>query len=137
MQARLTELSAMPEAEGRPDMYGAGEPVGALEARVAKLLGKPTARFVIKGVIAQQAALRTWADDRRLGTVALHPLSHLDLDEMSAVERLHPLRAIRLGRTQPFGVRELAAAGAPISTSRSTRASVDWPGVRWPVPTTS
>ena len=55
MQARLTELSAMPEAEGRPDMYGAGEPVGALEARVAKLLGKPTARFVIKGVIAQQA----------------------------------------------------------------------------------
>ena len=114
MRSRLTQLAAMPEADGRADVYGKGEPVQALEHRVAELLGKPAARFVIKGVIAQQAALRVWSDDRRLSTVALHPLSHLDLDELNALERLHPLRAIRLGQTRPFGVRELEEAGEPI-----------------------
>lgn len=105
----------MPEADDRPDEYGAGGPVGALERQVAGMLGKPAARFVIKGVIAQQAALRLCAEDPRLWTVALHPLSHLDVDEMNALERLQPLQAIRLGRTHPFGVTELEAAGEPIS----------------------
>ena len=107
MRAWLTELAARPEADGRPDMYGSGGPVQILERRVAELLGKPQARFVIKGVIAQQAALRTWAEQRHVPTVALHPLSHIDLDEMNAIERLHPLRAIRLGRTHQLGVTEL------------------------------
>lgn len=114
MRSWLTHLAAMPEADGGPDVYGAGEPVRALERRVTDLLGKPAARFVIKGVIAQQAALRAWADDRGLATVALHPLSHLDLDELNAMERLHPLRAVRLGQTHPFGVTELETVAEPI-----------------------
>ena len=107
MRSWLTQLAAMPEADGAPDVYGSGEPIQRLERLVADLLGKPEARFVIKGVIAQQAAIRSWTDQRRVPTVVLHPLSHLDLDELNAVERLHPLHAIRLGRTHPFGVKEL------------------------------
>ena len=114
MRSWLTRLAAMAEADGQPDIYGAGGPVQSLEHRVADLLGKPAARFVIKGVIAQQAALRAWTDDQRVSTVALHPLSHLDLDELNAVERLHPIRAIRLGQTRPFGVAELEAVGEAI-----------------------
>ena len=114
MRSWLIQLADRPEAEGRPDIYGKGEHIQTLERRVAELLGKPASRFVIKGVIAQQAALRAWSDLRRRSTVALHPLSHLDLDEMNAVETLHPLRAIRLGRTTPFGVTELDAVGEPI-----------------------
>jgi threonine aldolase len=114
MRSRLTGLAAMPEADGSPDIYGKGDAVQTLEHRVADLLGKPAARFVIKGVIAQQAALRAWSDDRRIPTVALHPLSHLDRDELNALERLHPLRPIRLGSTRPFGVAELEAVGEPI-----------------------
>ena len=114
MRDWLTRLAAMPEADGRPDVYGSGAPVQALEHRVADLLGKPAARFVVKGVIAQQAALRAWTDDRGVSTVALHPLSHLDLDELNAFERLHPIHALRLGRTHPFGVTDLEQVAEPI-----------------------
>ena len=76
MTSRLTQLAAMTEADDRPDIYGKGSAVQALERRVADLLGKPAARFVIKGVIAQQAALRAWADQRGIATVALHPLKN-------------------------------------------------------------
>ena len=114
MRTWLTRLADMPEADGRPDVYGSGAPVQALERRVADLLGKPAARFVIKGVIAQQAALRVWTDGRGVPTVVLHPLSHLDLDELNAIERLHPIHALRLGRTQPFGVTDLEQVAEPI-----------------------
>jgi len=111
---RLASLIALPESEGYPDVYGVGGPVTVLERRVADLLDKPAARFVVKGVIAQQAALRTWTDSSRTGTVALHPLSHLDHDELGAFERLHPLRGIRLGGKRGFGVEHLEQVGEPL-----------------------
>jgi threonine aldolase len=114
MRERLAGLMALPEADGHPDVYGVGDPVTSLERRVAELLDKPAARFVVKGVIAQQAALRTWTDSSRIGTVALHPLSHVDFDELGAFERLHPLRGVRLGRKRGFGVAELAKVGEPL-----------------------
>ncbi|PRY37964.1 threonine aldolase family protein [Umezawaea tangerina] len=114
MRERLAGLMAMPESEGYPDVYGSGDPVALLERRVAELLGKPAARFVVKGVIAQQAALRTWSDASRIHTVALHPLSHIDSDELGAFERLHPLRAVRLDGGRGFGVAELEAVGEPL-----------------------
>ncbi len=114
MRERLAGLIALPESDGYPDVYGAGDPVTTLERRVADLLGKPAARFVVKGVIAQQAALRTWTDSSRTGTVALHPSSHVDFDELGAFERLHPLRGVRLGGKRGFGVAELAEVGEPL-----------------------
>lgn len=114
MRERLAGLIALPESEGYPDVYGTGDPVALLERRVAELLGKPAARFVVKGVIAQQAALRTWTDTSRVATVALHPLSHIDSDELGAFERLHPLRGVRLGGKRGFGVEDLDAAGEPL-----------------------
>jgi threonine aldolase len=61
MRDRLLALAARPEADGDdPDIYGNGGPVTEVERRVAELLGKPAARWVPKGMIAQQAALRTW-----------------------------------------------------------------------------
>ncbi|MCS7477319.1 threonine aldolase family protein [Umezawaea endophytica] len=114
MRERLAGLIALPESEGYPDLYGFGDPVTLLEHRVAELLGKPAARFVVKGVIAQQAALRTWTDSVRIGTVALHPLSHVDSDELGAFERLHPLRGVRLGGKRGFGVEELEKVGEPL-----------------------
>jgi threonine aldolase len=109
MRSRLRELADAPAAAGPPDRYGSGPVVQTLEARVADLLGLP-ALFVIKGVIAQQAVLRVWTDRRRTPTVALHPRSHLDLDEASAYERLHGLRPVRLGTHRPFTADDLEAA---------------------------
>jgi threonine aldolase len=114
MRQWLTELAAMPESDGYADIYGSGDPVTTLETRVAEVLGKPAARFVFKGMIAQQAALRAWADTTKVHTVALHPLSHIDADELNAVERLHHLRAVRLDGGRGFGVAELDRVGEPL-----------------------
>jgi threonine aldolase len=111
MRERLLALAARPEADAEePDVYGEGGPVAELERRVAELLGMPAAKWVPKGVIAQQAALRAWTQRSGRSTVALHPLSHIDHDEQSAYERLHGLRPIRLGRYSPYTVEDLDAA---------------------------
>jgi threonine aldolase len=112
MRERLLALAAGPEADSEDvDIYGEGGPVAEVERRVAELLGKPGVRWVSKGVIAQQAALRVWAERTGRAVVALHPLSHLDRDEGSAYERLHGLRAVRVGDLAPFTVKDLDWAG--------------------------
>ena len=113
MRERLLALAARPEADSDDvDIYGDGGPVADVERRVAELLDKPAARWISKGVIAQQAALRTWTERTGRPSVALHPLSHLDRDESSAYERLHGLRPIRVGGLDPFTVDDLDEAGA-------------------------
>lgn len=111
MRERLLALAARPEADSEDvDSYGAGGPVAVVESRVAELLGKPAARWVSTGVIAQQAALRAWTERTGRAVVALHPLSHLDRDEGSAYERLHGLRPIRVGDVTPYTVKDLEGA---------------------------
>jgi threonine aldolase len=112
MRDRLRALADRPEADAEADFYGRGGPVVALERRIVDLLGKPAAKWVPKGVIAQQAVLRTWTERSGRPTVALHPLSHIDRDESSAYERLHGLRPIRLGEFRPYTVEDLESADA-------------------------
>ncbi|WP_267382851.1 MULTISPECIES: beta-eliminating lyase-related protein [unclassified Sphingomonas] len=103
---RLADLASPAEPA---DAYGVGGAVARLEDRTATLLGKPAARFFIKGVSAQLCALRVHAEAAGNTAVALHPLSHLDHDEANAIERIGGLRAIRLGRWRPFDVAALDA----------------------------
>jgi hypothetical protein len=52
MRAEMQRLAVLaPDAP--PDEYGAGAPVQALEQEVAQLLGKESAVFLAKGVIAR------------------------------------------------------------------------------------
>lgn len=114
MRQWLADLAAVDAADGHPDRYGEGAVVQALEEQVAGLLGMPAAVFVIRGVIAQQAALRAWTDRTGVPTVALHPRCHLDSDESGAYERLHGLRPVRLGDLEPFTAADLAAVAEPL-----------------------
>ncbi|ACO47539.2 threonine aldolase family protein [Deinococcus deserti] len=108
-RAWFQRLAASPYAAMNIDQYGQGEAVQLLEGRVAALLGKPAAVFVPKGTVAQMAALRVHTDRRAARTVALHPLSHIELDEDGAVERLHHLTPVRVGTmTVPFTCADLA-----------------------------
>jgi threonine aldolase len=109
MRDSLLALAELPEAALALDVYGQGQAIQALEADVAALLGKPAARFMHKGVAAQLAALRVHCGDGD-GPVALHPQSHIAIDEAEAFEKLMKLRGLRVGATDtPFGVPELAA----------------------------
>ena len=109
-RAWFERLAASPYSALDIDQYGQGEAVQLLEQRIASLLGKPAAVFVPKGTVAQMAALRVHTDRRLTRTVALHPLSHIDLDEDGAAERLHHLTLLRVGSHHgPFTSADLAS----------------------------
>ncbi len=109
------DLAASPLADLPSDMYGEGPVVQMLEQEVAQLLGKEAAVFIHKGVVAQQIALRVWADRRAIRNIALHPKSHIDADERSAYERLHNLAGVRVGKDQhPFRLQELKDLHEPL-----------------------
>lgn len=109
MRESLLALADLPDASQALDVYGDGAALQALEAEVAALLGKPAARFMHKGVAAQLAALRVHCGTGD-GPVALHPQSHIAIDEAEAFEVLMGLRGQRIGGVdQPFSAGHLAA----------------------------
>lgn len=71
------------------DRYGERGAVDLLEREVAALLGKPAAAFFPSGVMAQQAMLRVWCDERGSSRVALPELSHLLHHEHDGPRLLH------------------------------------------------
>ncbi len=76
------------------DIYGDGV-VANLERRVADMLGKDDAAFFPTGTMAQQVALRCWAERTGNSTVVLHPLSHPHLFEADAFPVVSGLRTLR------------------------------------------
>lgn len=103
----LLALAASPIASQPSDLYGEGEAISSLEGEIVRMLGKEAGVFVMKGIIAQLLAMRVWTDRSHSPTVAIHPLSHIDLDEGDAYERLHPLHGVRLDNRGPFTVNDL------------------------------
>jgi len=84
-------------AGAKLDVYGGGESVERLEARVAELLGKDAAVLFPSGTMAQQIALRIWCERSGRPTVAFHPQCHLDVHEERGYEHLHGLHARPVG----------------------------------------
>ncbi len=93
----LTELAAATEETDDFDQYGAGETVGAFEGEIAALLGKEAAVFLPTGTMAQQIALRIWAERSGCRTVAFHPMCHVEGQEKKAYQLLHGLHAHLVG----------------------------------------
>ena len=92
------------------DRYGDGELIESFEAKIAALLGKPAAAFMVSGTMAQLIALRIWCERAGHFCVAMHPTAHLELHEERAYARLHRLDSILLGpRNRPTLARDLAA----------------------------
>ncbi|MEO7936460.1 MAG: beta-eliminating lyase-related protein [Dokdonella sp.] len=113
--ATFTRLAAHPAAVEAIDEYGAGGAVARLEEVTAERLDKPAGLFFIKGVTAQLCVLRAYAEARDCNNVVIHPLSHMDIDEAGAVERVTGLHAIRLGRHAPFTLAALQALTEPLA----------------------
>ena len=90
----LETLGPVPDVD--PDRYGDGGPVGALETRVAELLGTEAALFVPTGTMAQQIALKCWADRTHNPIVAMHPQAHPLHHEDDALTVLSGLRPIKV-----------------------------------------
>lgn len=94
------------------DIYGQGGACEEVATRLKKMFDKPAARFCVKGMIAQMAVLRAVTEFTGNNRVVVHRASHLDYDEMEAVEILHPIQFLRAGNHHhPFTVDDLDALG--------------------------
>lgn len=111
----LAQLAAHPAARDAIDEYGSGGAVERLQQVSRERLGKPAGLFFIKGVTAQLCVLRAYAEARGCRNVAIHPLSHIGMDEAGAIERVAGLNAVRVGRFQPFTAAALDAVGEPLA----------------------
>jgi threonine aldolase len=101
------------------DLAGADSPglLRTLEERVAVLLGKPAAAFFPTGTMAQQVALRCWAEQTGNRTVALHPLAHPEHYERHALSTLAGLRTVHPTKApRPFTAAEVTALDEPFGT---------------------
>ncbi|MEO3750587.1 beta-eliminating lyase-related protein [Streptomyces sp. B6B3] len=98
MRQRLDRLVAegadVCDLDGWTDHYGTGI-VEDLERRTAEILGKPSAAFFPTGTMAQQIALRVWAERTGNRTVAMHPMAHPLQHERDALTRVAGLRPLR------------------------------------------
>jgi threonine aldolase len=110
------EFRALADRAGaRLDVYGGGESVERLEARVADLLGKEAAVLFPSGTMAQQIALRIWCTRAGCSTVAFHPQCHLDVHEERGYEHLHGLHARPVGdRDRLIGRADLDEVTEPV-----------------------
>jgi len=93
----LAELSAFTAPEVDSDIYGKGDLIEGFEAEIAALLGKPAAVFMPSGTMAQQIALRIWADRKGVRQIAFHPTCHLELHEQQAYREMHHLQGVLVG----------------------------------------
>jgi len=90
------------------DVYGTGEFLNSFEEEMALLLGMEAAVFMPSGIMAQQAALRIWADRAASRKFGLHATSHLEVNEHLAYLHMHRLERILLGdKSAPFTAKDL------------------------------
>jgi len=85
----LADVTASLDGATTWDRYGEHGPVGALEARLAMVLGKPAVAMFPSGVMAQQSILRVWCDAGGSHRVAAPGLSHLLRHEADGPRLLH------------------------------------------------
>lgn len=97
--------AAMLSADVDDDAYGDDPHVGALEARIAALLGKPAALWVPTGTLANQLAL---ALHGRPGTaLACVPGAHVQIHEDAAAAALAGVQAMPIGGRRGFDLAAL------------------------------
>lgn len=114
----LERMKQVPEFDATADFYGRGPTVDILEHRMADMLGKERALFVHKGMIGQHSALLSYAHRSGHSTIAIHPQSHMQVDEDLAYKDLLCLDAVMFGKAGAAIDREdICALPADLATA--------------------
>src|ERR1700744_1091774 len=112
----VAAMAASPHLDLGLDAYSSGPAIERLERPVAELLGKEAALWVPKGIGAEQGALLAHAADRPSKVVAVHPKSHLALDEGGALDRVAGLIMARVGSDhRHFTAADLVRLAEPLA----------------------
>lgn len=97
MRKQLSDLAAYVSPTQQADVYGEGEYLSQFETQVAQLFGFDHGVFMPSGTMAQQIALRLWAEKKRNPLIAMHPTSHLETAEHLGYQHLHQLKRLQFG----------------------------------------
>ena len=112
----MADLAQEARPDEEPERYGEGSLIDAFEHQVARLLGQEAAVFLPSGTMAQQIALRIWADRRHTPVVAFHPTCHLEIHEQQGYALLHGLHARLVGEpTRLLTLEDLCATHGPLA----------------------
>ncbi|MBC2044299.1 aminotransferase class I/II-fold pyridoxal phosphate-dependent enzyme [Listeria seeligeri] len=99
------------------DIYGNGAIIEDFQTKIAKILGKEEAVFFPSGTMAQQIALRIWADRKDNRRMAYHPLSHLEIHEQDGLKELQQINPILLGTAERLlTIEDIKALQEPVSS---------------------
>lgn len=109
LKEKLLTLADSLDGSEDADTYGRGDYLAAFEAEIAEQFGKEAGVFLPSGTMAQQIALRIWADRRRNPTVAMHPTAHPEFAEYLGYQALHHLQRLQFGAPEFVGSRMLTA----------------------------
>ena len=94
----LKRMEEIPEVDLDIDVYGEGPVIDILEQKMAKILGKEKALFVHKGMVGQHCAFLQWSALSGSKKIAIHPQSHIHLDESMAYQELLGLEGVMFGK---------------------------------------
>ncbi|MBC1585701.1 aminotransferase class I/II-fold pyridoxal phosphate-dependent enzyme [Listeria seeligeri] len=99
------------------DIYGNGAIIEDFQTKIAKILGKEEAVFFPSGTMAQQIALRIWADRNDNRRMAYHPLSHLEIHEQDGLKELQQINPTLLGTAERLlTIEDIKALQEPVSS---------------------
>jgi threonine aldolase len=98
-----------------PDRYGVSPFIESFQNEIAELCGFEAGLFMPTGTMAQQIALRIYADWKNNTHVTFHKTSHLELHEHQSYKHLHHLKAHLLGEYQKVLCQEDLKDLPPIS----------------------
>ena len=100
------------------DVYGSGDLINSFERKVADLLGFEAACFMPSGTMAQQIALKIYAEKSNNQNFAVHPTSHLELHERHAYAHLSNLKSVIFGdKTRQLNAKDFENLETPVSSA--------------------
>lgn len=113
----LNRMEQVSEIDLDADFYGNGPVVTKLEETMADLLGKEKALFVHKGMVGQHAVLLENAKQTGRKSIAIHPQSHMEVDESLAYKKLLNLDAVYFGKeNQAIQIEDIDTLPLDLST---------------------
>ncbi|HLY11764.1 MAG TPA: beta-eliminating lyase-related protein [Planctomycetota bacterium] len=118
-EAEMAEVAEYCRRTGaEADVYGTGEFLNGFEEEMASLLGMEAAVFMPSGIMAQQIALRIWADRAASRHIGLHATSHVEVNEQLAYVHLHRLVRVPLGeKNAPYTAADLSSRTERMSSA--------------------
>jgi threonine aldolase len=99
------------------DAYGRGDLISSFEKKIADLLGFEAACFMPSGTMAQQIALKIYAEESKNKSFAIHQTSHLELHEQHGYSHLSNLKSVIIGdKNRQITAQDIKDSVVPIST---------------------